>query len=89
MNYSHWAVTCNRLVFSSVDIYYSKMKPDGSNTFGKANTWKKDLGFVRPDHLFPPVKQVYSDLQGRQFQEPILHKPPWNYATFGRIFVKT
>ncbi len=34
-------------------------------------------------NLFPPVDLVYSDLGGRVFKHPVIHKPPWNFVTYG------
>ena len=37
----------------------------------------------RDMQTFPSLFQVYSDMMGRKFAHPVMHKPPWNYVTLG------
>ncbi len=67
-------------------VWWNKAIPDGSSLLRPVNAYLSSSGsFEREDDypLFPPVDQVYSDLAGRQFKHPTMHKPPWNFVTYG------
>ncbi len=65
-------------------MWWSKARPDGAGKFEHVNTWSHESrSFENTDSLFPPVDEVYSDMRGRLFLHPTMHKPPWNFVTYG------
>ncbi len=65
-------------------IYWNKADPMGENQLRKVNEWKKKQKRFLHFQLFPPISKVYSNLMGRKFYNPVLHKPPWNYLTYDK-----
>jgi len=47
------------------------------------NDWSPLRGFIRHP-VVPDVIEVYSDLNGRHFKHPTMHKPPWNFVTYDK-----
>ncbi len=49
------------------------------------NIYDSAMGeFEDKRRLFPPVDEVYSDMQGRVFMHPTMDKPPWNFVSYGQ-----
>ncbi len=71
-------------------MWWTKAAPDGSGRLDLVNSYSlSEGGFSSKAYLlFPPVDQVYSDLRGRRFQHPAMHKPPWNFVTYGKLVLQ-
>lgn len=65
-------------------VLWNKVDPSGRNKLEQVNRWlPQEDGFKNRDRLYPDVDEVYSDMMGREFAHPVMHKPPWNYVTRG------
>ncbi|XP_027840243.2 ionotropic receptor 40a isoform X1 [Aphis gossypii] len=64
-------------------IYYSQAsaRPGYGSTLKMVNWWSAMDGLVRFP-LLPPPKRVYKNFEGRYFNVPVLHKPPWTFVEY-------
>eukprot|EP00102_Acyrthosiphon_pisum_P025071 XP_016662281.1 PREDICTED: glutamate receptor ionotropic, delta-1 [Acyrthosiphon pisum] len=64
-------------------IYYSQAsaRPGYGSSLKMVNWWSAMDGLVRFP-LLPPPKQVYKNFEGRYFNVPVLHKPPWTFVEY-------
>ncbi|XP_060848283.1 ionotropic receptor 40a isoform X3 [Rhopalosiphum padi] len=64
-------------------IYYSQAsaRPGYGSTLKMVNWWSAMDGLVRFP-LLPPPKKVYKNFEGRYFNVPVLHKPPWTFVEY-------
>ncbi|XP_022182312.1 ionotropic receptor 40a isoform X3 [Myzus persicae] len=74
-------ITSPRLGF--YQIYYSQAsaRPGYGSSLKMVNWWSAMDGLVRFP-LLPPPKQVYKNFEGRYFNVPVLHKPPWTFVEY-------
>ncbi|KAK6635303.1 hypothetical protein RUM44_000554 [Polyplax serrata] len=62
-------------------VHYSQADPLGVSSLSLVNWWSLGQGlFKRP--LLPPVEKVYKNFNGRLFEVPVIHKPPWNFVEY-------
>lgn len=55
----------------------------GLNILEEVNSWTASNGLLHKSYLVPLTADTYKSLNGRHFQHPVMHKPPWNYVTLG------
>ncbi|XP_041976503.1 ionotropic receptor 40a [Aricia agestis] len=60
-------------------IYYNQASPRLTPALSLVNWWS---GSLYKSPVLPPAGKVYRDFQGRVFQVPVLHSPPWHFVQY-------
>ncbi|XP_045764407.1 ionotropic receptor 40a [Maniola jurtina] len=60
-------------------LYYNQASPNKLNHLTLVNWWSGSL-YKSPS--LPPADKVYHDFQGRVFEVPVLHAPPWHFVSY-------
>ncbi|XP_049548067.1 ionotropic receptor 40a [Anopheles darlingi] len=64
-------------------IYYNQAKPNNRGEMLSANWFDgNDMTFKRIP-LLPTPTEVYKNFEGRIFNIPVIHKPPWHFVVYG------
>ncbi|CAH2232476.1 jg19409 [Pararge aegeria aegeria] len=60
-------------------VYYNQASPNKLNHLTLVNWW---AGRLYKSPSLPPADKVYHDFQGRVFDVPVLHAPPWHFVRY-------
>ncbi|CAK1603862.1 unnamed protein product [Parnassius mnemosyne] len=60
-------------------IYYNQATPNRLHHLSLVNWWS---GKLYKSPLLPSANVVYNNFQGRVFDVPVLHAPPWHFVKF-------
>ncbi|XP_026328485.1 ionotropic receptor 40a [Hyposmocoma kahamanoa] len=60
-------------------IYYNQASPNRLHHLSLVNWWS---GRLYKSPVVPPADKVYHDFQGRMFDVPVLHAPPWHFVKY-------
>nr|AMM70665.1 ionotropic receptor 40a [Heliconius melpomene rosina] len=60
-------------------LYYNQATPNKLNHLTLVNWWS---GSLYKSPALPPADKVYQDFQGRIFDVPVLHAPPWHFVIY-------
>ncbi|CAH0727974.1 unnamed protein product, partial [Brenthis ino] len=60
-------------------LYYNQASPNKLNHLTLVNWWS---GSLYKSPALPPADKVYHDFQGRIFDVPVLHAPPWHFVIY-------
>ncbi|XP_068630636.1 ionotropic receptor 40a-like [Battus philenor] len=60
-------------------IYYNQATPNRLHHLSLVNWWS---GKLYRSPVLPPANLVYKNFQGRMFDVPVLHAPPWHFVKY-------
>ncbi|CAH0381550.1 unnamed protein product [Bemisia tabaci] len=62
-------------------VFYNQASSDGLSNLKLVNWWSLEKGLFRQP-LLPDPRQIYKNFHRREFEVPVLHKPPWNFVSY-------